>query len=85
MLLRRERRQRISMRVFGVRIGFPGFLGGRSVPAGERERAMRTKSAKESSSWPIKEDFLRQRATLPSRKSKKSPKGINARATHNSL
>lgn len=48
-------------------------------------QVMRTKSARESSSWPIKEDFLLQRATLPSRKSKKSPKGINARAIHNSL
>lgn len=40
----------------------------------------RTKSASESSSWPISELFFLQRATLPSIKSKNRPKGMKARA-----
>lgn len=40
----------------------------------------RTRSASESSSCPIKDDFFRQRATFPSMKSKKSPNGMNASA-----
>lgn len=43
-------------------------------------RSIRTKSAKESSSCPMREDLLRHRATLPSIKSKNNPKGMNARA-----
>lgn len=42
-----------------------------------------TRSAKESSSCPIKDDFLRHLATRPSMKSKKRPNGINTRAAHN--
>ena len=41
-----------------------------------------TKSAKESSSCPIRLLFFRHLATFPSMKSKNSPKGINAKAAH---
>lgn len=41
-----------------------------------------TRSAKESSSCPIKLLFFLHRATLPSMKSKNSPKGMNANAAH---
>lgn len=44
-----------------------------------------TRSARESSSCPIREDFLRQRAILPSIKSKNRPKGMNARAAQMAL
>lgn len=43
---------------------------------------MRTRSAKESSSCPINEDFSLHRATLPSKKSKNRPRGMNAKANH---
>jgi hypothetical protein len=45
----------------------------------------RTRSASESSSCPINEDFLRHRAILPSMKSKNRPKGMNPRAAHRAL
>lgn len=51
-------------------------------PSSYYEYALHTKSARESSSWPIKDDFLRHLATRPSIKSKKSPKGMNASASH---
>lgn len=41
-----------------------------------------TKSARESSSWPMSDDLFLHRATLPSKKSKKRPNGINANAAH---
>lgn len=41
-----------------------------------------TKSARESNSAPIKLLFLRMRATMPSKKSKKRPNGMNPRAAH---
>src|SRR2546423_7986155 len=40
-----------------------------------------TRSARESSSWPMSEDFPRHLATLPSKKSKKRPNGIKPRAS----
>ena len=39
-----------------------------------------TRSANESSSCPIRDDFLLHLAILPSMKSKNNPKGINPRA-----
>lgn len=45
-----------------------------------RGRGWLTRSASESSSCPIILLFLRHRATLPSIKSKKSPRGIRASA-----
>lgn len=42
-----------------------------------------TRSAKESSSCPIKDDFFRHLATRPSMKSKKRPNGIKISAAHN--
>ena len=54
-----------------------GVLEGGVSPWGGEGR---TRSASESSSWPMRLDFLRQRATLPSMKSKKRPKGMKARA-----
>ena len=42
----------------------------------------RTRSANESNSCPISDDFPRQRATLPSKKSKNSPNGMNPSAAH---
>lgn len=42
----------------------------------------RTRSANESSSCPINEDFFLHRATLPSKKSKNSPNGMSANANH---
>ena len=44
------------------------------------QRINHTRSAKESSSCPIKLLFFLHRATLPSMKSKNSPKGMNANA-----
>lgn len=41
---------------------------------------MHTKSANESNSCPINEDFSLHRATLPSKKSKNNPNGIKANA-----
>ena len=41
-----------------------------------------TRSARESSSCPISEDFFLHLATRPSMKSKNKPKGIKARAAH---
>lgn len=41
---------------------------------------LHTRSARESSSWPIRLLFFLQRATLPSMKSKNRPSGIRARA-----
>lgn len=49
------------------------------------ERGIRselTRSASESSSCPISELRFRHRATLPSIKSKKSPKGMKVMAVH---
>lgn len=46
---------------------------------------LRTRSASESSSCPISEDFLRHRAILPSMKSKNRPNGMNPRAAHRAL
>lgn len=46
------------------------------------ERGIRTRSASESSSCPIMLLFLRHRATRPSMKSKKRPKGRKARARY---
>lgn len=46
------------------------------------ERGSRTRSASESSSCPIMLLFLRHRATRPSMKSKKRPKGRKARARY---
>ena len=42
---------------------------------------MRTRSARESSSWPMRLDLPRQRATLPSKKSKNRPKGMKPKAS----
>jgi len=42
----------------------------------------RTKSARESSSWPMRLLFFLHLATFPSMKSKNRPKGINAKAAH---
>ena len=42
----------------------------------------RTRSASESSSWPIRLLFFLHRATLPSMKSKNRPNGMNAKAIH---
>lgn len=42
--------------------------------------AKRTRSARESSSWPIMLLFLRHRATFPSMKSKNKAKGRKASA-----
>lgn len=39
-----------------------------------------TRSANESSSWPMRLDLLRSRATRPSRKSKNRPRGTSHRA-----
>lgn len=50
--------------------------------SGVRRGCAHTKSARESSSCPIMLLFLRQRATRPSRKSKKRPNGKNARARY---
>lgn len=41
---------------------------------------MHTRSARESSSWPISDDFFRHLATFPSMKSKKRPNGMKPRA-----
>ena len=41
-----------------------------------------TKSARESSSWPIRLLFFLHLATFPSMKSKNRPKGMNAKAAH---
>jgi hypothetical protein len=48
------------------------------------KRGRNTKSASESSSCPIMLLFFRQRATLPSRKSKNRPKGRKASASQRS-
>lgn len=50
-----------------------GRVGGPMAP---------TRSARESSSWPIMLDFFRHRATRPSMKSKKRPKGRKMRARY---
>jgi hypothetical protein len=47
-----------------------------------KRRIALTRSASESSSWPIKLLFFLQRATLPSMKSKKRPNGMKASAAH---
>lgn len=52
------------------------------TPPIKREVVFRTKSASESSSCPINDDFLRHRAIFPSMKSKNKPNGMNARAAH---
>lgn len=52
--------------------------GGRRL--GDVSGKARTRSASESSSCPIRLDLWRQRATLPSIKSKNRPKGMKARA-----
>jgi hypothetical protein len=57
------------------------FSGRRRAEQTQRERAL-TRSASESSSWPIKLLFFLQRATLPSMKSKNRPKGMNTSAAH---
>ena len=46
----------------------------------QRWRGVHTRSASESSSWPIRLLFFLQRATLPSMKSKNRPKGMKASA-----
>jgi hypothetical protein len=43
---------------------------------------VKTRSARESSSWPRREDLPLHRATLPSRKSASNPAGRNASAFH---
>jgi len=48
------------------------------LPAGIQH----TRSASESSSWPISDAFFRHLATLPSMKSKKRPNGMKANAAH---
>ena len=50
-----------------------------AAAAGEMPKE--TKSASESSSWPMREDFPLHLATLPSKKSKKRPKGMKPRAS----
>lgn len=59
------------------------IVEGLNVGRERRERRAeeeRTRSASESSSWPMRLLFFLQRATLPSIKSKKRPKGMKARA-----
>jgi hypothetical protein len=43
--------------------------------------ARRTRSAKESSSCPMSDDFFLHRATFPSKKSKNRPKGMKPKAS----
>jgi hypothetical protein len=54
--------------------------GGRTEGGREGDGGWLTRSASESSSCPIMLLFFLQRATLPSRKSKKRPKGRKRRA-----
>jgi hypothetical protein len=46
---------------------------------------VRTRSASESSSCPMREDFLLHLATFPSKKSKNRPKGMKKKASHRLL
>ena len=57
-----------------------GWGGGNGDVRGEYRIGRRTRSARESSSWPIMLDFLRHRATLPSIKSKKRANGRKVKA-----
>ena len=73
------------MRVLG---GGWGLLEGRKEIkglGGEKRgwgRGDHTRSARLSSSCPMRLDLCRQRATFPSMKSKNSPKGMKARALY---
>ncbi len=54
-----------------------------SVSRSRKELVLRrTRSAKESNSWPIRLLLFRHLATLPSMKSKNKPKGMKANAAH---
>lgn len=74
-------------------LSFRGFVSGvryQIYPRGvvnsyhpdKKESLKLTRSASESSSWPIRLLFFLQRATLPSMKSKKRPNGMKASAAH---
>ena len=61
---------------------FSDLLGSRLPGLTIKRDPSRTRSAKESSSCPIRLLLPLHRATLPSMKSKKSPNGMKASAAH---